>query len=138
VAKKKVAKKKKTGGAAKRELKAENKRLEAELAAAEKAAEKWKARAKDQKSSAAASGSELGELRRRLQKAEASATKWKDRAKAGVPSASAPQAETMAPAAGSTPDDSWTLTALRAEARARGMTGYSRTPKADLLAALRG
>ena len=36
------------------------------------------------------------------------------------------------------PDDSWTVAALRAEARRRGMTGYSRKTKAQLVAELRG
>ncbi len=35
-----------------------------------------------------------------------------------------------------TPDDSWSVTALRTEARSRGLTGYSRKSKADLLAEL--
>ena len=34
------------------------------------------------------------------------------------------------------PDDSWTVTQLRAEARARGLTGLSRKTKAELLATL--
>lgn len=34
------------------------------------------------------------------------------------------------------PDESWTLSALRAEARSRGLTGYSRESKARLLARL--
>jgi hypothetical protein len=34
--------------------------------------------------------------------------------------------------------DSWTVAELREEARSRGLTGYSRTKKAELLAALRG
>jgi hypothetical protein len=38
----------------------------------------------------------------------------------------------------SVPDDSWTVAALRAEARRRGMTGYSRKTKAQLVAELRG
>ncbi len=34
------------------------------------------------------------------------------------------------------PDDSWTVAQLRAEARTRGLTGLSRKTKAELLAAL--
>jgi hypothetical protein len=41
----------------------------------------------------------------------------------------------MAPAA-SAPDATWTVTALRAEARSRGVAGYSRKTKAQLLADL--
>jgi hypothetical protein len=145
VAKKKVAKKK--VGNVEVELRAENKKLKARLAAAEKSAEKWKARAKDQKSSTAGAKAELSTARRSLEKALASVTKWKDRAKAAVPPSEQRSGPTMAPAvpaapaatmAPSTPDDTWTLTALRAEARARGLPGYSRKPKAQLLAELQG
>jgi ribosome-binding ATPase YchF (GTP1/OBG family) len=144
-----VAKKQRTG-AAERELKAEIKKLKARLAAAEKSAETWKARAKDHKSSAAGSKSELSAVRRSLQKAEAQTKKWKDRAKAALSSSSATPAaptaaaantapvEIMAPSAPTTPDETWTLTALRAEARARKLPGYSRKSKADLLTELRG
>jgi hypothetical protein len=39
---------------------------------------------------------------------------------------------------GSRPDDSWTVADLRAEAKRRGLTGYSRKSKAELLADLGG
>jgi hypothetical protein len=133
--------KKQRAGAAERELKAEIKKLRARLAVAERSAEKWKARAQENKSSAAGAKSELSALRRSLGKAEASAKKWKGRAKSVLPTsppAPAAPTEVMAPTAPSAPDDSWTLTALRAEARARGLAGYSRKPKAELLAELRG
>jgi hypothetical protein len=148
-----VAKKQRTG-TAERELKAEIKKLKARLAAAEKSAETWKERAKDHKSSAAGANSELSAMRRSLKKAEASTKKWKDRAKAALASSSAAAAapvaapaaaaadpapvEIMAPTTPSTPDETWTLTALRAEARARKLPGYSRKSKADLLAELGG
>jgi hypothetical protein len=142
--------KKQRAGTTERELKAEIKRLKARLAVAEKSAATWKARAKNHKSSAAGAKSELSTLRRTLKKAEASTKKWRDRAKAVLPSSPAATAapaapaadpapvEIMAPAAPSVPDDTWTLTALRAEARARKLPGYSRKSKADLLAELRG
>ena len=44
----------------------------------------------------------------------------------------------VSPVADPVPDDSWTVAALRAEARRRGMTGYSRKTKAQLVADLRG
>lgn len=151
VAKKKVATKKKVGSV-EVELRAENKKLRAQLAAAERSAEKWRARAKAQKSSASGAKSEASTLRRSLAKAEASVTKWKDRAKAALPTSEPRSGPTMAPAGAaapvetppaetmspSRPDDTWTLTALRAEARARGLPGYSRKPKAQLLAELQG
>jgi lysophospholipase len=136
-----MAKKRKAASdAAEKQLKAAVKRLRSQLAAAEKQAEKWKARAKDHKSVASGVRTELGTVRRRLEQAEASMRKWKDR---GGPTAARSTAAVSEPApgaprAGSRPDDSWTVTALRAEARRRGLTGYSRKSKADLLAELRG
>jgi hypothetical protein len=92
-----------------RELKAQAKKLRAQLAAAEKSAEKWKARAKDHRSVAVGAKAELAAVRRRLEKAETPAK------------------------ASSTPDDSWNVTRLRAEARSRGVAGYSRKTRAELL-----
>jgi hypothetical protein len=45
-------------------------------------------------------------------------------------------APSLAPASATTPDATWTVTRLREEAKARGIAGYSRMPKADLLAVL--
>jgi hypothetical protein len=97
-----------------RELKAQAKKLRAQLAAAEKSADKWKTRAKDHRSAAVGAKAELAAVRRRLEKAEAPST----------PS--------------TTPDESWTVTRLRAEARSRGVAGYSRKTKEQLLVELRG
>jgi hypothetical protein len=102
-----------------RELKAQAKKLRAQLAAAEKSAEKWKAKAKDHRSVAVGAKAELAAVRRRLEKTETAATP-----------------ET--PAASTAPDDSWTVTRLRAEARSRGIAGYSRKSKEQLLLELRG
>jgi hypothetical protein len=99
-----------------RELKAQAKKLRAQLAAAEKSAEKWKAKAKDHRSVAVGAKAELAAVRRRLEKAETTET----------------------PAASTAPDDSWTVTRLRAEARSRGVAGYSRKTKEQLLLELRG
>ena len=118
-----------------KQLKGTVKKLKSQLAAAEKSAEKWKAWAKEQQSKAAGTKSELTDARRRLAKAEARAAKWKDRARA----ASAVVAPVPPPAVAgrsTTPDDTWTVTALRAEARARGLPGYSRKTKVQLLAEL--
>jgi hypothetical protein len=102
-----------------RELKAQAKKLRAQLAAAEKSAEKWKAKAKDHRSVAVGAKAELAAVRRRMEKTETAATP-----------------ET--PAASTAPDDSWTVTRLRAEARSRGIAGYSRKSKEQLLLELRG
>jgi hypothetical protein len=105
-----------------RELKAQAKKLRAQLAAAEKSAEKWKAKAKDHRSVAVGAKAELAAVRRRLEKTETAET------------AATPET----PAASTAPDDSWTVTRLRAEARSRGIAGYSRKSKEQLLLELRG
>jgi hypothetical protein len=124
-----------------KQLKATVKKLQAQLGAAEKSAEKWRSRAKGHQSAAAETKAALTAVRRRLEKVEASAVKWKDRSKGGAPAAPVaepPSGSTAARGASATPDDSWTVTALRSEARARGVVGYSRKTKAQLLADLRG
>jgi hypothetical protein len=119
VAKKKQKPEKARPGAEK-QLKGAVKKLESRLAAAEKAAEKWKAKA---------------------QQHQAAAVKWKDRARkrASAPAATpADRATVVPPGASTTPDDTWNVTRLRAEARGRGVAGYSRKTKEQLLAELRG
>jgi lysophospholipase len=144
-----MAKKKSAATAAEKQLKAAVKKLQVQLAAAEKSAEKWRARARDNKSVSASIKAELASVRRRLEKAEGAVLKWKDRARrpatraplTAVPDPPAPAAETATTTgsgAAATPDESWTVAALRAEARSRGITGYSRKSKAELLAVLRG
>ena len=131
-----MAKKQKSAtAAAEKQLRAAVKKLQGQLAAAEKSAEKWKARAKEQQSKAAGTKSELTAARRRLAKAEARAAKWKDRARA-VPPVVAPAPPPAVAGRSTTPDDTWTVTALRAEARTRGLPGYSRKTKVQLLAEL--
>ena len=48
----------------------------------------------------------------------------------------APETAVSADQPTSTPDASWTVVRLRQEARARGLTGMSGKPKAEVLAAL--
>jgi hypothetical protein len=136
-----VAKKKqkadKAKTAAEKQLKAALKKLQAQLSAAEKTAEKWKSRAKDHRSLAAGAKTELTAVRRRLAKSEAAATRWKGRAQPSAPPAG-PTPLAAVPDISTTPDDSWTVTRLRAEARRRGVAGYSRKSREQLLAELRG
>jgi hypothetical protein len=151
-----MAKKQKSASSsAEKQLKAAVKKLKSQLAAAEKSAEKWKARAQDRKAVASSIKAELAGVRRRLEKAEASVLKWKDRASQPVarthlaavpdPAPTAVVADAGAdPVTGAVtgtstvPDESWTVTALRAEARSRGISNYSRKSKAELVAELRG
>jgi hypothetical protein len=138
-----VATKKKDKSSAEKELKAAVKKLRSQLAAAEKSAEKWKSRAKAHQSEAAGAKAELSAVRRRLDKAAASATKWKARAKSPGRAPTPPTAAVVEPTSdpqpvpGAAPDESWTVTRLRAEARARGVAGYSRKTKVQLIAELR-
>jgi hypothetical protein len=132
VAKKKQQKTEKARAGADKQLEAAAKKLRAQLGVAEKSAEKWRSRAKEHRSTATKAKAELTAVRRRLEKAEASATKWKARAQAPAP------APSPASAASATPDDSWNVTRLRAEARSRGVAGYSRKSKEQLLAELGG
>jgi hypothetical protein len=132
-----VAKKKKSSSSTDEQRKAEVKKLRAQLAAAEKSAGKWKTRAKKHKSDAAGLKVELTAVRRRAAKAEASAAKWKDRATSTPSAPAAPEpAAPASPARVAGPDESWTVTRLRTEARSRGVAGYSRKTKAQLLADL--
>ena len=145
MAKKTKAKK----SAVEKDLRAKLKKVRAQLSVAEKSAEKWKHRAKKHQKDAAGLKSELSAVRRRAAKAESAAEKWKERAAsapAATTPAAAPKAAVPAPTAqatppprrATTPDDSWTVTALRAEARSRGVAGYSRKSKDQLLVDLRG
>jgi hypothetical protein len=142
-----MAKKKSATSAAEKQLRAAVKKLQAQLAAAEKSTERWRSKAKDHKAVTAAIKAELVAVRRRLEKAEGTALKWKDRAKKPAPPPLSavpdppPPAETIdssMSSSGTPVDHSWTVTALRAEARSRGLSGYSRMTKAELLAELRG
>jgi hypothetical protein len=137
---------------AERELKATVKKLRRRLDSAESATERWRGKAKKHKANAAKATAESGRLRKRLEatSAEKAGSKQAPAATVGparsAPASKAPGAK-RAPAekaaAGpafvrsTAPDATWTLAALRAEARARGLSGYSRSSKAALLAQLR-
>lgn len=87
----------------------------------------------------------VAKLQERLERAEARADRWKKKAKqlakgAGKTGPTATPGPGPAPAPTPTPsgppDGTWTLAMLRAEARTRGVAGYSRKTKAQLLAEL--
>jgi lysophospholipase len=112
---------------AEEQLRAGAKRLQAQLATAEKvaekAAEKLAAKARERLPAPADAASGV-------------ATKARDAVgrRRSRPGGSRP-APVMAPP-GATPDESWTVADLRAEAKRRGLGGYSRKTKAQLLADL--
>lgn len=107
------------------QVKAGVKRLQDQLVTVEKAAGRLTARAKERLPSGAGLKPELPVVRDRLERAKASVMRRQGRDRASGGSTAAP-------------DDSWTVAELREEARTRGLTGYSRMKKAELLAALRG
>jgi lysophospholipase len=132
-------------GAAEGQLKAGAKRIRGQLAPVEKAAEKLATKAKDRLPSPSDVKAELPGVRRRLREATSSVTRRKPQGRAesrseapfgSRPEHDVPDAPAAASAAPSGPDESWTVADLRAEARKRGLTGYSRKSKAELLAEL--
>ena len=125
-----MANKKKSKAGTEKRLKAQIKTLTAELADAKAKRDKWKKRAK-------AAQNDVVELRQGREQGEAATGNAAKR----LPSLSASDGTSAAAApkdgALPTPDESWTLAALRDEARRRGVTGLSGKPKAEVLAALR-
>ena len=130
-------------GAAEGQLKAGAKKIRGQLAPVEKAAEKLATKAKQRLPSPAEVKAELPDVGRRLKRATTSVRKRKG--SSGTPAPPRSEAEPAAEAApsqaaartGKGPDDSWTVAELRAEAKRRGLTGYSKKTKAQLLAQLR-
>lgn len=125
-----MANKKKSKAGTEKQLKAQIKTLTAELADAKAKRDKWKRRAK-------AAQNDVVELRQGREQGEEATGKAAKRltslsASDGASAAPAPQADGFP-----MPDESWTLAALRDEARRRGVTGLSGKPKAEVLAALR-
>jgi hypothetical protein len=121
-----VATKKKSGskksGATKKDLKASVKKLRAKLDRADAKAERWKGVARRHEKAAAEAQATVKELRKRLDEASSAG------------SGTEAEPETAAPASPSAaPDESWTVVRLRAEARSRGLTGFSGKSKAELL-----
>ncbi|MEO5709489.1 MAG: hypothetical protein ABIQ59_06680 [Nocardioidaceae bacterium] len=109
------------------DLRAEVKKLQAKVDKAEAKADRWKAAARKADKGSKKSEQRVAKLTKRLDRAP------------GTPASGPAQAvqtrPLTPPPAG--PDDSWTVVALRDEARTQGLTGFSRMSKADLLAALR-
>ncbi len=119
-----------------KQLRATVKRLEAKFKRADAKATRWKKKAKQYEAAAASSSARASKLEAKLAKARRPT--GQSHASPGVevpavvPSESA--ISTVQPT--NTPNDSWTVVELRAEARSRGLTGLSRKSKAELIAAL--
>lgn len=127
---------KSAAGVAEDQLKAGAKKFQEQLVTVEKAVEKLATKAKERLPAPADVKAEIPEVRRRVQQAAASVTRRKGGGPRPVAAASTAAPSTSSTS--STPDDSWSVADLRAEAKRRGMTGYSRKTKAQLLADLRG
>jgi len=130
---------KSAAGVAEDQLKAGAKKLQEQLVTVEKAVEKLATKAKEKLPAPADVKAEIPEVRRRVQQATASVT----RRKGGggprpVAASTGAESRSSTSSTSSTPYDSWSVADLRAEAKRRGMTGYSRKTKAELLADLRG
>ena len=116
--------------------------LRGELAATKKAlkkaknrADRWRKEAKDQKRAAQRARARVERLQRKLAGASASSAKVQAAPMDEMPSVR-PVAESTTVDVVAVPDETWSVVQLRAEARARGLTGMSSKTKAQLLTAL--
>lgn len=109
-------------------------KAEKRVSASKKEAEWWKREAKAQRKSAARAESRVDKLRKKLRRGSSEPAA----AVADVPTdkASSTPSEAEPAEAGTMPDESWTVTQLKAEARAQGLVGMSNKSKAELLDAL--
>lgn len=130
--------KKKISSSSEKQLKSTVKRLEAKLERADAKAARWKKEAKRQEAALSSSQARVIRIDKKLSKTRRRASQPIAVREVVPPSAEADPQETSVStgAPTSTPDASWTVAQLRAEARSRGMTGLSRKPKAEIIAAL--
>jgi peptidoglycan hydrolase CwlO-like protein len=111
-------------------------KAQTKLAKAEDRVKRWKEEAAAARTAASRSDARAEKLQKKLDRATdaiqpTKAVEPTAAAAAGVPTDQPTTAEGLTP-----PDESWTVAELRAEARARGLTGISNMPKAQLLDAL--
>ena len=110
-------------------------KTEKALTKAKNRADRWRKEAKAQKRSASRARARVEKLNQKLDAVSAG----RDPAQAAVPmdvmASGRPVAEPTT-VDGVTPDETWSVVQLRAEARTRGLTGMSTKTKAQLLAAL--
>lgn len=103
-----------------KDLRAQVKQLRAAVDRAEARADRWKTEARQAVKATKKSEQRIAKLTKRLDRAP------------GSPAAPGRPAQDV-----TGPDESWTVVALKDEARARGLTGFSRLSKSELLATLR-
>ena len=111
-------------------------KTEAKLAKANERAERWKKQAAAHRTAASRSDARVERLQKKLDRASAT---WTPVRTSG-PNQAAGTGRSVTEPTGSdgltVPDKTWTVVQLRAEARARGLTGTARKSKTQLLAAL--
>ena len=107
-------------------------RTEKALTKAKSRADRWRKEAKAQKRSASRARARVEKLHKKLDGASAAF----EPVQAAVPVEVMASGRPTALDAATRPDDTWSVVQLRAEARARGLTGMSSKTKAQLLAAL--
>ncbi|MET1006825.1 MAG: hypothetical protein ABWX96_14850 [Propionibacteriaceae bacterium] len=111
-------------------------RTEARLARTEERAKRWKTETTAARTAASRSDARAEKLQRKLDRAATTLEPAKRTAPAEAAATNRPVAEATTPDGVTVPDSTWTVAQLRAEARARGLTGLSGKPKAQVLAAL--
>ena len=117
-------------------LRGELTKTEKALAKARNRAERWRKEAKVQKRSASRARARVERLHRKLDGASAAREPAPAQAPMDVGPSGRPVAESATVDSVTSPDETWSVVQLRAEARARGLTGMSNKTKAQLLAAL--
>jgi lysophospholipase len=130
---------KKKSSSSEKQLKTTIKKLKTELERADAKASRWQKKAKQHKAALAASQKRVTKLEKRLAEARRTASEpgvTRDALAAPTEIVVAETSDAAGQPTSSTPDMSWTVVRLRAEARARGLTGLSSRPKAEILAAL--
>jgi len=111
-------------------------KTETRLARTDERAKRWKTETAAARTAAARSDTRAEKLQRKLDRAVATLEPVKGVAPAESAATGRPAGEPTAPDGVTIPDPTWTVAQLRAEARARGLTGLSGKPKAQILAAL--
>jgi peptidoglycan hydrolase CwlO-like protein len=111
-------------------------RTERALTKAKDRADRWRKEAKAQKRSASRARARVEKLHQKMDGASAALKPVQAAAPLDVVASSRPVAEPTTVDGVTAPDETWSVVQLRAEARARGLTGMSNKTKAQLLTAL--
>lgn len=138
---------KKRSASSKKELRTEVRETRAKLDRTIARAKRLKGKVARLQQTKAELGAQVKELSKQLKKASRLADRRKppaaqetltstDTQPAALVAANHEPAPTDAPPPSASPDSTWTVVQLRAEARSRGLTGISRKTKEQLLAAL--